>query len=74
MSEHLRDRLKHLELQLQTVSENFDRELRARGFDPEQVETAALPLTLSKLYVQRQALREELDNLRNIEAERDEEI
>ena len=74
MSEKLKERLKQLELQLQLANETFDRELRARGFDPEQVETAALPLTLAKLYVQRQALREELDDLKNVDLEREEEI
>lgn len=73
MSEDLKDRLKQLELQLQLINENFDRELRVRGFDPEQVETAALPTSLAKLYLERQALREELDDLKNVDAEREEE-
>ena len=60
----LKDRLKQLELQLQLANENFDRGLRARGFDPEQAETAALPTSLAKLYLQREALREELDDLK----------
>ena len=64
MSKDLKDRLKQLELQLQLANENFDRELRARGFDPEQAETAALPTSLAKLYLQREALREELDDLK----------
>ena len=74
MSKDLKDRLKQLELQLQLANENFDRELRARGFDPEQAETAALPTSLAKLYLQREALREELDDLKNADAEREEEI
>ena len=74
MSKDRKDRLKQLELQLQLANENFDRELRARGFDPEQAETAALPTSLAKLYLQREALREELDDLKNADAEREEEI
>ena len=74
MPEDLKDRLKQLELQLQLANENFDRDLRARGFDPEQAETAALPTSLAKLYLQREALREELDDLKNVDAEREEEI
>jgi hypothetical protein len=65
MSEVLSDRLKELELQLQSANDAFERELRARGFDPKQVETAALPTALAQLYLQREMLQEEVDELRS---------
>ncbi len=63
MSDDLKERRQQLELRLQSVEENFQHELRARGFDPAQVETAALPTALANLYLQRESLRDDLENL-----------
>lgn len=57
-------RLQQLELQLQMVNEKFEREMRARGFDPNQAENVALPAPLARLYIERQALLEQLDAIR----------
>ncbi len=42
---------------LSQLEEAFDREMRARGFDPSQVENVALPANLAKLYAEREELR-----------------
>lgn len=57
-------RLQQLELQLQLLNEKFEREMRARGFDPNQAENVALPAPLARLYIERQALLEQLDAIR----------
>src|SRR2546421_308525 len=38
---------------LQTLDAEFDREMRARGFDPAQAENVALPSHLAELYAER---------------------
>lgn len=58
------DRLQQLESQLQRVNEEFEREMRARGFDPAQLENAALPSVLSRLYMERQSLIDEVEELK----------
>ncbi|MEK6333862.1 MAG: hypothetical protein AABM67_02875 [Acidobacteriota bacterium] len=50
----LRARLRELEAE-------FDREMRARGFDPAQAENVALPSHLAALYAEREQIRAELD-------------
>ena len=57
-------RLHQLESQLKLVTENFEREMRARGFDPAQVENAALPAPLARLYIERQSLEEQIEEVR----------
>lgn len=42
---------------LSQLEEAFEREMRARGFDPSQVENVALPANLAKLYAEREELR-----------------
>ena len=49
---------------LRAVEERFDREMRARGFDPAQAANVALPSALARLYAEREELREELELLR----------
>jgi len=56
--------LHQLESQLKLINEKFEREMRARGFDPDQAETAALPTALAQLYIERQSLIEKLDEIR----------
>jgi hypothetical protein len=50
-----------IEAKLQAVEERFDREMRARGFDPAQEDNVALPSALARLYAEREELREELE-------------
>ena len=63
MADRTKDRVPELEARLRSVNEEFEREMRARGFDPAQVENAALPAALAKLYLERQSLMEELNEL-----------
>jgi len=58
-----KDSVLELEARLKSLSENFDREMRARGFDPAQAENVALPDALARLYMERQLLLEELNNI-----------
>ena len=45
-------RLRELDAKLEVLTENFTREMRARGFDPEQVDNVALPSSLANLYLE----------------------
>jgi hypothetical protein len=56
--------LQELESQLQLITENFAREMRARGFDPAQADNVALPATLADLYLQQQSLMEQIEEIR----------
>jgi hypothetical protein len=49
-----------LHKQLQTLDAEFDRDMRARGFDPAQAENVALPAHLAALYAERERIRAEL--------------
>ena len=57
-------RIEQLELQLNQLTEKFEREMRARGFDPAQAENAALPTSLAQLYLERESLKEQLEEVR----------
>jgi len=52
-----------LAARLRELEESFEREMRTRGFDPEQAEHIALPGPLAKLYSEREELRAELATL-----------
>ena len=52
-----------LEARMRALEEHFERELRERGFEPDQVENVALPGPLAKLYTELEALRAQLDDL-----------
>jgi len=52
-----------LEERLRDVEENFERQMRERGFEPAQVELIALPGPLAKLYAEREQLRADLEEL-----------
>jgi hypothetical protein len=54
---------KQLEVQLQEITEQFEQQMRARGFDPEQADNIALPTSLARLYVERQKLLEQLEEI-----------
>jgi hypothetical protein len=53
-----------LEKKLRSVEETFLREMRARGFEPDQAENVALPTSLARLYAEREALQAELDEMK----------
>ena len=46
---------------LRSLDAEFDREMRARGFDPDQAENVALPSHLAALYAERERIKAELD-------------
>ncbi len=54
--ESLRERLRALDTE-------FDRKMRARGFDPAQAENVALPSHLATLYAEREQIRSQLAEL-----------
>lgn len=54
-------RRNQLARRLREVEASFARQMRQRGFDPEQVENTAMPGQLAKLYAEREALRAELE-------------
>lgn len=58
------DRRGALEEKLRSVEEIFLREMRARGFEPDQAENVALPTSLARLYAEREALQAELDEMK----------
>ena len=53
---------------LRVLDAEFDREMRARGFDPAQLESVALPSHLAELYKQREQIKVELAELIEEEA------
>ena len=55
---------KQLQARLRDISEQFERQMRLRGFDPEQADNVALPGDLARLYVERQQLLEKLEEIR----------
>jgi hypothetical protein len=57
------DQLKVLNSRLNEVTQQFEQQMRARGFDPEQAENVALPAPLARLYIERQWILEELAQL-----------
>jgi hypothetical protein len=56
---------KRLEERLYEVDDQLRRELRARGFDPDQDDNLALTAPLARLYIERERLRDELESLRD---------
>ena len=55
--------IKQLQTRLQEITEQFVQQMRARGFDPEQAENVALPTALAQLYVERQKLLQQLEEI-----------
>jgi hypothetical protein len=49
-----------LDNKLRELDAEFDREMRARGFDPDQTENVALPSHLAALYAERERVKEQL--------------
>jgi hypothetical protein len=60
----IRERKGWLEERLRKVEDDFERQMRARGFEPAQVELIALPGPLAKLYAEREELRADLEELK----------
>ncbi len=58
------DRLFQLREELRDLDQRFEREMRARGFDPAQAENVALPSSLAKLYAEREELRTKVERLK----------
>jgi hypothetical protein len=58
-----------LNKRLRELDAEFDREMRARGFDPTQAENVALPSHLAALYGEREQIQAELEELRKKENE-----
>jgi hypothetical protein len=52
-----------LEEKLREVDQQLRREMRARGFDPDQDDNLALTAPLARLYSEREQLRDELESL-----------
>jgi len=50
-----------LRQKLHALDAEFDREMRARGFDPAQAENVALPAHLAALYLERERIRAALE-------------
>ncbi len=46
---------------LRELDAEFDREMRARGFDPAQAENVALPSRLATLYAEREQLKAQIE-------------
>lgn len=65
---HTQSRREELEARLKLLTEEFEQQMRARGFDPTQTENVALPTALSRLYGECEMLREQLDEIRKGEA------
>jgi hypothetical protein len=53
-----------LEERLRQVEEDFERQMRERGFEPAQAELIALPGPLAKLYAEREELRSDLEEFK----------
>jgi hypothetical protein len=62
MSNRAESRSTQLRERLRLVEEKFERELRARGFDPAQSDHVALTASLARLYAEREQLRAELES------------
>ena len=57
----LHQEVSDLREQRRTLDAEFDREMRARGFDPAQAENVALPSHLAALYLERERIRAALE-------------
>jgi len=64
-----RDSIHSLRAILRELDAEFEREMRARGFDPAQAENVALPSGLAKLYAERQRIRALIAEIETSESE-----
>ena len=58
-----------LNRKLRDIEAEFDREMRARGFDPAQADNVALPSALAKLYAERELIKARLEEYSSEESE-----
>jgi len=56
------DLIDDLRSKLLALDAEFDREMRARGFDPQQTENVALPSHLAALYAEREKIKARLED------------
>jgi hypothetical protein len=61
-------RREELETRLKLLNQEFEKQMRARGFDPAQVENVALPSELAHLYGECQMLSEQLEEIKGEES------
>jgi hypothetical protein len=61
MSYKMPEREGQFEERLREVEKEFERQMRERGFEPDQAERVALPGPLAKLYAEREELRADLE-------------
>ena len=59
----LTDQIEQLRERLRNLDAEFEREMRARGFDPLQAENVALPSHLAALYTEREQIKARLEEL-----------
>jgi uncharacterized damage-inducible protein DinB len=62
------NKINELERQLREKSAQFDREFRARGFDPAQLGNTAITGSLSRIYEEREVLLQKLEELKMAKA------
>jgi hypothetical protein len=55
--------LQKLRIRIRELDAEFDREMRARGFDPAQAQNVALPSHLAALYAERETIKAQLEEL-----------
>lgn len=58
-----RQEINVLRFKINALDDEFEREMRARGFDPEQAENVALPSHLAELYAEREQIKAQLAEL-----------
>lgn len=63
MTVELKERREELVARLRELDQTFEREMRARGFEPSQAENVALTSQLARLYTAREEIRAELEDL-----------
>ena len=54
---------KQLEARLLEITEQFEQQMRVRGFDPKQADNVALPTGLARLYIERTKILEQLEEI-----------
>jgi hypothetical protein len=63
MSTHKVEDVDRIREQLRVVTEQFEREMRERGFDPQQAENIPLTPALARLQLEQTNLRSQLSEL-----------
>lgn len=63
MSTNEVDEVSRIREQLRLVTEQFERDMRERGFDPQQVENVPLTQSLASLHLEQTNLRSKLAEL-----------